>query len=81
MKQTMSFLTGKVILIIISDFLGLPDGWQKYVRMTAEHFEVLGIMVRDPRDRTLPKGTGQYAVEDPYSNDYLYVDVNQYAEE
>jgi len=79
-KQTLSFLTGRAIIMIISDFLDMPTGWERYVTMMADHFEVIGIMVRDPRDRELPRGAGQYMLKDPYTNEYLYIDVNQYAE-
>lgn len=80
LKQTVSFLKSRAVIIILSDFIGLAKGWERYVRMLGEQYEILAIMIRDPRDRELPKGVGQYSMEDPYSNDYLYVDVNDYAD-
>lgn len=80
-KQTISFLKSNAILIIISDFLGIEDGWERYVRMMSRNFEMIGILVRDPRDRALPKNIGQYAIEDPYSNQHLYIDVNDVAQQ
>ncbi|MBN1275760.1 DUF58 domain-containing protein [Candidatus Woesearchaeota archaeon] len=80
LRQTVSFLKSNAVLIVVSDFLGLEEGWERYIRMMSQHFEIIGIMVRDPRDRALPKGVGQFALEDPYTNDYLYIDTRQYAE-
>ncbi|MFP4524401.1 MAG: DUF58 domain-containing protein [Candidatus Woesearchaeota archaeon] len=79
LKQTVSFLQNNAIIIVISDFLGLQEGWQRYVRMVSQNFEMIGLMVRDPRDRELPRHVGQYALEDPYSDNTLYIDVNDFA--
>lgn len=76
LKQTISFLKSNAVLIIISDFIGLEKGWERYVRMMSSNFEMIGLMVRDPRDRKIPRNVGQYALEDPYSNQHLYIDVN-----
>lgn len=76
----MSFLQSKALIIIVSDFLGLKDDWRRYLKVLSQKYDLIGMMVRDPRDRELPKGTGQYILEDPYSNEKLYVDVNQYAD-
>lgn len=79
LKQTISFLKSNAVLIIISDFLGMEQGWERYVRMMSQNFEMIGLMTRDPRDRMLPRNIGQYSLEDPYSNQYLYLDVNDVA--
>ncbi|MGV8140844.1 MAG: DUF58 domain-containing protein [Candidatus Woesearchaeota archaeon] len=76
----MSMLKSSAVLIIVSDFIGLGPDWQKYLKMLNTKFEVIGIMVRDPRDRELPKDAGQYFLEDPYSGEKLYIDTAQYAE-
>jgi hypothetical protein len=36
-------------------------------------------MVRDPRDRELPKVAGQYFLEDPFTGEKLYIDTAVYA--
>ena len=36
-------------------------------------------MVRDPRDFEMPKASTQILVEDPYSNQKLYIDSHQYS--
>lgn len=81
LRQTVSFLRSNAILLIISDFIGLEDGWERYIRMMAGKFELIGLMVRDPRDHALPRNTGQYLLKDPYSPESLYVDVNDVTKE
>jgi uncharacterized protein (DUF58 family) len=77
-KLTSTFLTTNAMLIIISDFLGLNDNWYKYLNMLSQNYEVIGIMVRDPRDSELPEDIGQYILEDPYSREKMKVDMNKY---
>jgi uncharacterized protein (DUF58 family) len=62
-----SFLPGRAVLIIFSDFIGL--------QMMSQEFEVVAIMIRDPRDRELPKDAGQLMLKDPYSGENIYVDT------
>jgi len=76
----MSVVKGNAVLIIISDFIGLGPSWQKYLRMLNTRFEVIGIMIRDPRDRELPKDAGQYFLEDPFTGEKLYIDTATYAD-
>ena len=74
----LSFLKSKALVIIISDFVGLDEHWKKYLELAADRWELIGIMVRDPRDRMLPRNTGQFILEDPYGDSKLQIDVNQY---
>jgi uncharacterized protein (DUF58 family) len=80
MNFMFTFLKNRAVIIIVSDFIGLSDNWYKYLRIASQKYEIIGIMIRDPRDQALPKNTGQYMLEDPYTGEKLYVDVNQYAE-
>jgi len=79
-RMTMSSLKNNAVIIIISDFIGLGPEWFKYLRMLNTRFEIIGIMIRDPRDRELPRDGGQYFLEDPYSGEKLYIDAAQYAD-
>jgi len=54
----MSILKTNAILIIISDYIGLGPTWQKSLRMLNTKFQVIGIMIRDPRDRNFLKMLG-----------------------
>jgi uncharacterized protein (DUF58 family) len=79
LMQTKNLLGEKSMIIIISDFIGLEKGWDRYLKMLSEKFDILGIMVRDPRDRELPSDAGQFLVEDPYTKEKLLIDAKDYA--
>ncbi len=79
MKYVSSFLKERSVIIIVSDFIGLKEGWHRYLNIMAGKYDIIGIMVRDPRDSVMPPGYGQFLVEDPYSNKKLYIDAHQYA--
>lgn len=77
--MTRSFVQSKAVVIIVSDFLGLKPGWERYVNLMSEHFELIALMVKDPRDRELPKSGGQFMLKNPLTNENIYVDVKHYA--
>jgi uncharacterized protein (DUF58 family) len=79
-KITMNVLKSSAVVVVVSDFIGLQKGWQKYLKMLNNKFEVIGIMIRDPRDRELPKDAGQYFLEDPFTGEKLYIDAAVYAD-
>jgi hypothetical protein len=76
-----AMLKQRALIVLVSDFLGMPAGWERYIRMLGDKFDLLGIMIRDPLDTRLPRIGQQFVLEDPYSNERIYVDVNQYGEE
>ncbi|MFH1589477.1 MAG: DUF58 domain-containing protein [archaeon] len=80
LMQTRSLLGEKSLIIIVSDFIGLEKGWEHYIRMLTPNFDILGIMIRDPRDRELPEDAGQFLVEDPYTKERIQIDTKDYAE-
>ena len=80
LKHLIGFLKSRAVIIIISDFIGLQENWYKYVRMAGQRYQIIAIMVRDPRDKELPTNSGQFLVEDPYSGEKLYIDAKQYAD-
>jgi uncharacterized protein (DUF58 family) len=79
MKLLFTAVKSKAVLVIVSDFIGLSDDWYKMLRLASQRYEVIGIMIRDPRDRELPNESGQYYLEDPYSGEKLLIDVKKYA--
>lgn len=68
----------RTIIVLVSDFIGFGEGWERYVRMLEQRYDLLGIMVRDPADEELPRGGGQYRVQDPYTGQVLLIDASQY---
>lgn len=81
MKDLMSFAKKRAIVIIVSDFIGLNQGWEKYLRSASKKFEIIGIMVRDPRDYEMPTDVGQVVVSDPYSDKEVLIDTATIKEE
>ncbi len=73
LKFTLAFLKEASIVIVISDFIGLKNNWDRYVKMVAKKFDLIGIMVKDPSDKILPDYNGQVIVEDPFSNKQILV--------
>ncbi|MFA5797806.1 MAG: DUF58 domain-containing protein [Candidatus Woesearchaeota archaeon] len=78
-KYLFSSLKDRAVIIIISDFIGLNNEWYKYLRIAAQKYQIIGIMLRDPRDRELPKDSGQYILEDPFTKDNLYIDTTRFS--
>lgn len=75
------FVDTKAVIIILSDFLGLKEGWEKYIKLMSENYEMIAIMIKDPRDRELPASGGQVLVKNPYTNENIYVDTKKYAKQ
>ena len=74
-KDLMGFIKRDAVIIIVSDFIGLGKDWERYLRAASEKFDVIGVMVRDPRDYEMPSGVGQVVVSDPYSNKEVLIDT------
>ena len=75
-----SFKRGAIV-VIISDFIGLGQNWENYLRAVSEKFEVIGIMVRDPRDYEIPADVGQIVISDPYSDKEILIDTAKIKDE
>ncbi len=76
-----SFLRDRSIIVIVSDFLGMDENWEKYLSMIAHRHMVIGLMIRDVRDRELPPSAGQYFLKDPNTDSTMYVDSADFAKE
>jgi uncharacterized protein (DUF58 family) len=60
------------LVVLVSDFIyGLRS--EKLLRLASRKFDLISVMVRDPRDMTLPKGGGEVILEDPYSGSTLLI--------
>ena len=69
----LEFLEQGSILIIVSDFIGLKEGWEKNFKMMCNKFDVITMMVRDARDKELPINVGDVVIESPYGKEKLSV--------
>ncbi|HII17549.1 TPA: DUF58 domain-containing protein [Candidatus Woesearchaeota archaeon] len=64
---TLGFVREYAIVMIVSDFIGLKGEWKKALKLASGKFDLVGIMVRDPRDRALPAEETPFAIRDPFS--------------
>ncbi len=74
MGYIMGYLKRNTLLVIVSDFIGLNEGWEEMLKVASGKFEIIGLMIEDPLDLTLPHNVGQVIIEDPYSNKELLLD-------
>ncbi|MBW2970691.1 DUF58 domain-containing protein [Candidatus Woesearchaeota archaeon] len=72
--NALNLLSRGTIVFIVSDFIGLPEDWEDLLGTMTRKFEVIGIMVQDPRDVVLPPKSGQYVLSDPFSDHDILVD-------
>lgn len=79
LKFLSSFLKRDSLVILISDFIGFKE-CEKDLKAAAKKFDMVSIMVRDPRDRTLPKDSHQILISDPYSDQQLLIDPSLISE-
>ena len=56
------------MIVIISDFIDIGEDWQKYLSVLSYKYDLIGICIKDVRDRVLPKNLGKVVIEDPTSN-------------
>lgn len=75
LKFLIGYLRRGVVVIIVSDFIGLKGEWKKYLETAASKFDLIGVMVRDPADRDLPDEKHRVLLSDPFSNDQLLVAI------
>jgi hypothetical protein len=74
--------TERGLLIIISDFIGMRGEWERTLRTARAKFDVIGAMIRDPRDEVMPEeDVGQVVVQDPYSSENLLISPKKIGEE
>jgi len=75
LKFPLRFLKPGGIIFVISDFIGMKDdSWTKPLKWLSVNFDVICLMIRDPRDKMLPRDAGQVLVADPYSHREVLID-------
>ncbi len=80
LSMVLNNIPEKTILFIISDFIGTDDIEDK-IKMCAGKFDkVFGIVVRDPRDESLPPDLGYISFLDPFSNKTMTVNTDKIRE-
>lgn len=78
----MKIATEKSIMIIISDFIGFKSEWEKTLKTARAKFDIISVMIRDPRDEVMPEeDVGQIMVQDPHSGESLLISPKKISEE
>jgi len=72
-----SLLKQPALVVLVSDFINLGPNWEQYVRMISQKFDIIGIKIRDPRDRVFPDIASQFLLEDPDTGERIYVDLQK----
>jgi uncharacterized protein (DUF58 family) len=79
-RQSIAFLKQKCLFVIVSDFISLGEGWEYHLKYVSQNYDLIGLMIRDPRDREFPKGAaGDYILQDPYSGEKIVTDIDKFA--
>lgn len=75
--EALRVLEQNTLLIIISDFISF-EGLGDSFKLASKKFDLIGIMVRDPIDVSLPEGMGQILVEDPIYREKMLISPNKF---
>jgi len=71
----------KALVLVVSDFIMPENNWESDFKTIAKKYDIIGFMVRDPRDMALPKENIQVLVSDYNSRDQLFLNVKGIREE
>jgi len=77
LKFIIAYLKEDTVVIMVTDFIGLEDNWETTMKIAAKKFDFITIMVRDPRDYSMPYLNRQILVQDPYSPKQLLINPVQ----
>lgn len=84
-KKAINFLTEfvkeRTLVFIISDFIGIELDWGKGLTLATSKFDIIGVMIRDPIDKSIPGGMGHLAIIDPYSENRTLIEPEKIKEE
>tara|TARA_Y100000034_G_C6892057_1_gene410595 strand:- start:552 stop:1442 length:891 start_codon:yes stop_codon:yes gene_type:complete len=70
----LNYLKETTVVIVVSDFVGLGEDAKENLKFMTNKYDTIGMAVKDPRDRELPKDVGQVVIEDPYSKQSLLIE-------
>jgi len=74
LKFIESYLPKNSLVMLISDFIGLDPNWATHVKPILARFDLIFLIVRDPRDYSLPEDSFQVVVSDPKTQDQIIVE-------
>lgn len=69
-----TFIKKQSLVVVVSDFIGLTGDWMTHLEVVAKKFDIMPVIIRDPRDRKLPDDMCQVIVQDPFSHKQMVMD-------
>jgi len=79
-RKCVLMLKPNTVIFLVTDLVGLEGSWELYLKIANKKFEVLPIIVRDPRDDELPADAGHVIVEDAYTGEQMLIDPGRIRE-
>ena len=79
LQHLTAVLKDKTLIFLVSDFITDNDHWITLLNVLSGRHEIIGVMIRDPRDITIPKDMGHLVIQDPDSKEKLYIDSKEYS--
>ena len=70
----LNYLQETSLVIIIRDFANFKPEYEEKLKLISKKFDTIGIMIRDPRDRILPRDVGQIVISDETGKKTLVVE-------
>jgi len=67
------YLPRNSLVIIISDFIGLEQKWTSTLKAASTRYDIIFLIVRDPRDYTMPEESFQIIVSNPKTKEQIMV--------
>lgn len=74
LDELMNYLNKSIsLVIIISDFIKVDEGYKKILREFGSLFETVALIIRDPLDKTLPDIDKEVVIESPDTGEKLII--------
>ena len=80
LRYVFNILPQDTLVVMVSDFIGFKDEWIKRIALASKKFDLIAFMVKDPRDKELPKDSQQVLISDPFSGQVLLIDPSSIRE-
>ncbi|OIO26370.1 hypothetical protein AUJ14_01980 [Candidatus Micrarchaeota archaeon CG1_02_55_22] len=81
LKMALASFESGTLVFIVSDYIGFRGRASTTLKVAANKFDLVGVCIRDPRDMSIPRGSGEVALGDPFSKDSLLVESDSVADD
>jgi uncharacterized protein (DUF58 family) len=78
LEKVNQMLKRRSIIFLVSDFLADPESYRKAMSITNRRHDVIAVDLHDPLESEI-KGVGLIALEDPETDEIVWVDTNSRA--